>query len=919
MIKKRKTALTLMLIIAGLLGSVHIFAQQRETQVSGSVRDAITGDPIVDATFIIKGRVVGGNTDLEGNFNFGINLEPPFTLIFSAVGYDLREYEITEFSQVLQVRLRTKTEFSTPYVKQAVRREENLLQSTVSVQKNNIDDIRTQPSTDFYEGLADLRDVQMLTSGLTYQSINTRGFASVANPRMVQIIDGVDNAPPGLNYSLGNMVGISPLDVAEIELVSGPSSALYGPNAFNGILFMNSKSPFDYTGLSAMMKNGITSEATSSTNPFIETALRYSEPISDNFAVKFNLSYFRGTDWQATDYSDLDAETVINPQKGRGINPAYDGVNIYGDEIAQTFSISNDGSTETVRVSRTGYEEQDLTSNLAESVKFDASFHLRFGTTDVVGQYRLGYGNGQFQATNRYVFRDLMQQQFKLEAVDPNFTLRAYATFEDAGNSYDMRFLSWNLNRAWKSDEDWFTDYAAAYSGGVDANWTRDHDAAREYADRDRLVPGTQQYEVMFDSISTLADPARGSMIVDKSRMYHVEGLYDFTNMIKVVNFMVGGNYRSYQLNSEGNLFNDADGAITITEFGGFAQLSKSILDDRLQFLLSARYDKNANFDGRFTPRASIVYSGGRKKEHNLRVTYQTGFRNPSNQSQYIGLDIGILKLLGGAQDNISNYAVDVNLDSATTVTITGQQVYDNAYTAASVQSFASTGDASALTQATVNPLVPEQVTTLEVGYRGIFNKRMFLDLTYFRNTYTNLITTADVIVPLTGSVADGSGATDIANGDFAAFQLYTNVEDQVSAQGISASFNLLLDLDFRLFGSYNYTALQSDDINEAEIPGFNTPTNRFTVGLSNANLYKGFGFKASTRWSDSYMWRSNFAEGEIPVINITNLQFTYDVPESNIRLKIGGSNIFNQSYQLAVGLPSVGAQYYFQITFNEF
>ena len=923
----RKLTLTLMLLITGLFCSMNAYAQS-ETRVNGSVRDAVTGEPIVGATIIVKGRVIGSSTGLEGDFDFGINLAPPFTLIFSAIGYELREQDITEDYQELRVALRTKMIFEMPFIKHAVRQEENLLQSAVAVQKTDLGHIRNMASTDFYEGLGQLRDVSLTTSSLTFQSINTRGFASIGNPRMVQLIDGVDNAPPGLNFSIGNMVGVSPLDVAEIELVSGAASALYGPNAFNGVLFMNTKNPFDYTGLSVLMKNGWTLSDDAGTNPFNELAFRYAETINNNTAFKVNVAYMRGADWEARDYSDADTESLINPNKGRGINPAYDGVNIYGDEIVNTFFLPNfEGGVDTARIARTGYEEKDLVDYIAESLKFDASLNYRLtDEIEVSAQYRLGYGNSQFQATNRYAYKDLMMHQFKVEAISPDFMLRAYSTVENAGNSYDTRFLAWNMNRAWKSDEQWFTEYLGSYTGLINTGNAGNHAAARTFADRDRLIPGTEAFETMFDSISTLADLRTGSQIIDRSRLYHVEGLYDFTNALnKAVNFVIGGNYRAYQLNSQGNLFNDADGPIGVAEYGAYAQASKALLkDERLQVLGSIRYDKNSNFNGRITPRASIVYSTGKNKENNFRFSYQTGFRNPSNQAQYIGLDIGVLKLLGGSQDNIDNYSVDipyaVNDTTGAIATVSGQSVYDNSYTAASVQAFSASGDPADLVQSTVATILPEQVTTFEVGYRGVFNKRLFVDLNYFRSTYTNFIGNTTVIHPLTGSTADASGIGDLATGKFSPFQLYTNATGEVVSQGAAISFELLLDLDFRLRGNYNYTTYTlGDGVRESDIPGFNIPTNRFTVSLSNPNIYRGIGFQISHRWSEAYTWRSSFGTGDIPVINVTNLQFTYDVPETGVRIKIGGSNIFGTDYKTAFGAPMVGSQYFVQLTFNEF
>ena len=56
----------------------------------------------------------------------------------------------------------------------------------------------------------------------------------------MQLLDGVDGQAPGLNFPIGNILGASELDVESVELIPG-ASALYGPNAMNGILLLNSK------------------------------------------------------------------------------------------------------------------------------------------------------------------------------------------------------------------------------------------------------------------------------------------------------------------------------------------------------------------------------------------------------------------------------------------------------------------------------------------------------------------------------------------------------------------------------------------------------------------------------------------------------------------------------------------------------
>lgn len=67
----------------------------------------------------------------------------------------------------------------------------------------------------------------------------------------------MDNQAPGLNFSVGSVIGLSELDVDNMELLPGASSALYGPGGMNGTVLINSKNPFKYQGLSFQIKQGI--------------------------------------------------------------------------------------------------------------------------------------------------------------------------------------------------------------------------------------------------------------------------------------------------------------------------------------------------------------------------------------------------------------------------------------------------------------------------------------------------------------------------------------------------------------------------------------------------------------------------------------------------------------------------------------
>ncbi len=900
-----------------------------ETIISGQVLDAETGNPLPGVNVTVQGKVLGTATDADGRFELRLSQDPPVVLIFSSVGYRRQQIEITAAEETdLTVRMEQETLVGADVVISASRVEESILQSPVSIEKMDLIEIENTASADFYDGITNLKGVQMTASSLTFKSINTRGFATIANSRFVQLIDGMDNAAPGLNFPAGNLIGISPLDVASVELVPGAASALYGPNAFNGILIMESKDPFLYQGFSALLKTGLTDADEPETNPFGEIALRYAKAFDNKFAFKINASALRGTDWYATNYADVD-RNPLNAEVRGPASPSYDGLNLYGDEIATTINLDNaagtpQGTLGNIRVARTGYEERAIVDYDTESYKLSTSLHYLF-TDDLEGiyQYRLGLGTSVYQGANRYSLNNINLQQHKLELKSSNFFIRGYTSGEDAGDSYDSRFAAWNINRAWKSDQQWFTEYTAAYLGQFAAQGVppMDHEAARGFADRNRLIPGTPEFEAEKERITNLADLRTGSRFIDNSRMNHIEGNYDFSEFTDAVNIQIGGNYRNYHLNSEGTIFNDADDPIDINEWGAYTQLSRSLIDDHLKLTGSLRYDKNENFDGRFSPRASAVVTVDDEGLHNFRTSFQTGFRNPDTQSQFIGLDIGVATLVGGTEQNIDNYSVtapylDANGESQMTA-VEGRALYENSYTVNSALAFASSGNPADLEISDVDFIKPEQIRTWEIGYRGSIADMLRLDLNFYYSRYEDFQANTNVIVPLTGSVADASGIQDIANGRTKVFQLYTNVDESVTSYGFGMGLSYNLPQNFVLSGNYSYADFDLEEADPDVIPGFNTPNNRYTLSLENRNLAENLGFKITNRWSEEFRWEAGFGNGQIDSYNVTDVQFTYTIPEWRADIKLGGANVFNESYFQAFGAPTIGAQYYLSVRFD--
>jgi outer membrane receptor protein involved in Fe transport len=957
------------LLILSLLFCSITFAQ---STITGTVTDS-NNQAIPGANIQVVGDKAGTVTDGNGKFTLDFTNKFPFTIEVTSVGYETKKISITSNNQNVNVKLSGEETKLNEVVVSASRTPERILESPVTIERMGIKEVKRTASPTFYDGLENLKEVQMNTSSLTFKSINTRGFATVSNVRFMQLVDGMDNSSPLLNFVLGNMIGVSDIDVQSVELLPGASSALYGANAFNGIMFMNSKSPFTFPGISTYLKYGATSQDAAGTNEFHDFGIRMSHAFNNYFAAKVNMTFMSGTDWYATNYDD-------KYRQGQGITRSdknYDGINVYGDEVSTNIYNVGQGLVAAgllppalaalipkENVSRTGYNEVDLTNNKAANTKIDFSLHLRpFGNEklEVIWQSKFGYGNAVYQGANRYYLNNFFMQQHKLEFKGKNFFVRGYTTSEDSGNSYDMQFTGINVNRVWKSDQTWFGQYAGAYAQafaglipGVPAgNATAATAVARGVAETGRLTPGTAAFDAAFNKVINDPDVLTGSKLVDNSRIYHSDANYNFKDIIKFGEIQVGGSYREYQLNSHGRIYTDANGPIYYNEYGVYAQLQKKFMEDRFKFTGSVRYDKSKNFDGSYSPRVSLVYSAGEKKQHNLRASYQTGFRNPSTQDQYIGFNVGNAVLIGSAPDNLLRYsetrpvangspAIGQVYAGGSSVVMTGVNAYQNSYTLASVGAFGAfaaanpgntPGAAALLKKTNVGYVKPEKVQAFELGYRSQI-KDINIDLNGYYNIYNDFIGNTTAIAPLYGTASEtfdfAQGAPTyvtnpavqtlhaLANGNYRAYQLYTNTDVEITSLGFG------IGLSKRMFGNYdfgiNYNYAQFD-FDQAADPGFeagfNTPKHRVKASVGNDKLIENLGFNASVRWNNEYLWQSTMADGIIEAATVIDAQISYGLPKLKSLIKLGATNIGGKEYTQVIGAGAIGQQYFVSWTIN--
>jgi outer membrane receptor protein involved in Fe transport len=965
------------LLALGTMMCVSVSAQQ-STTVSGSVKNSKSKEAISAVSVTVKGTSTGTFTDDKGNFRFSTVQKLPFTLVFSSVGYQNKEVTVTSNNQEVNVDIDASFTLGDEVVVAASRVAERILESPVSIERISTAAIRNTPATNYYDMITNLKGVDVVSASLTFRSVGTRGFNNSGNVRLNQIVDGMDNQAPGLNFAVGSVIGLTELDVENIELLPGASSALYGSGGMNGTVLINSKNPFKYQGLSFQIKQGVNHIDNYQRNmaPFYDWSLRWAKKINDKFAYKIGAQLTQAQDWLAN--QDLDYSRTSGSQNGQAIpgsrlvDPNYDGVNVYGDETTQNMStiagqviaatglpgasiaafngflaanpaanlaafntfLNGVGAGALVSagvspilygaaparnyfnnqsVSRTGYYEKDVIDPNTVNFKLTGSLHYKLSDrTEASFQANFGTGNSVYTGSDRYSLKDLKMSQFKLELKSKNWYLRAYTTHENSGNSFNATITTRLFNEAWKASSTWYPQYMASFVTARDAgaDLITAYNAARAFADQGRPT-GYIGASDLFLKVAQTPISKGGGLFLDRSRLNVFEGQYNLTEDLGLAKsgteLLVGMSARQYVLNSQGTLFADTASTIKINEFGAYAQLSQKLFDDVLKLTVSSRYDKNTNFKGRFTPRASAVVKLA--KDHNLRFSYQQAYRFPTTQNQWINLLIGGgTRLMGGLPQLRDYYKFSSN----------------PAYTVASVQAFGGSALAGApntglLQQQQFGDFKPESSQSFEVGYKGLIAQKILIDVYGYWATYKDFLSSVNVIQARTAPTGAASFSDLLDANKRVVYSIATNTPGNVKTSGWGASVEYLLPRNFSFSGNIYHDEI--GDLPAGFVSYFNTPKYRVNMSFANGGFGKDnrYGFNIVYRWANSFYYEGTFGAGMVPWIRTVDAMVSYKLPATKSLIKIGGTNIFNKYYRTGWGNPQIGGLYYISYGWNVF
>lgn len=874
--------------------------------LKGKVTDKKNNDELPGATIKVKGTNIATSSGRGGLFSVEVK-KFPVTLQVKYIGYDNFELKINSFtSSLLKIELNEKEEDIQEIEIKSSRITEKEKESPITVESMGSKQIKEAAASTFYEGLGNMKGVDITAASLGFRVVNTRGFNSTSPVRSLQLIDGVDNQSPGLNFSLGNFLGACELDLKKVDIISGASSAFYGPNAFNGVISMESKNPFESKGLTIQSKIG--------ERQMREFCFRLAQVIKGKNGkekLAYKICYFgmSAYDWEAKNYNPSS-----DSKKGLGNPGRFDAINIYGDEVTSYGNDFTDPESQRTYpglgiIYRDGYKETDLVDYNTHNNKFNAAVHYKITPkTELIYAFNMGGGTTVYQGENRYSLKNIRFWQNRLEwQKKDKFFIRIYSTNEDAGDSYDAVFTAMRLNEAIDNNVHWYDTYRTfwaypgfGFKGKVKAlpgypEWLVSDSISKEewvakkltpFLDfyKDSLIkwhemnlnnvnrysykkyaPGSERFDSMFNDIVTRKFNDRGTRFYDKSALYNFQAEYKFKT--KLGDIVTGVSGRIYRPDSRGTIFKDTAGLkITSYEYGVYSGIDKKFSNNHWKVNVTSRLDKNQNFNFLFSPAASILYLP--RKEHNFRFTISRAIRNPTLADQYLYYNIGRAILIG----NLSGF--------------------DSLITLESLDEWRENLDVSKIVYRKVAPISPEKVLTFECGYKAELFKSLFIDMGYYYSIYT------DFIGYNIGAVAKfGTGGFPV--GGIQVYRLAANSEDKVSTTGFNLGYSYFFK-KYSFTGNYSYNTINLRNTDDPIVPAFNTPKNKFNLGFSGRECklpfsdYKRFGFGVSYKWIEGFEFTgSPQFTGFIRSYDMFDAQINYFFPKQYLTVKIGGSNLF--------------------------
>ena len=786
-----------MCIAALMLGSLPARAQDRDTGKAPAIRGLVIdvgGHPIAGASVSVVGTQVRTTSGADGSYAIE-GLKPgSYELHVEAPAYDSGVVAIDVLSgQVASgdIVLGKAGSAAEEIVVTASRLPEKLLDAPASIESVDERELATTGGASYLSALANKKGIDFANTGINEQRISARGFATLFYSRMLEMVDGRVATLPGTGLPQGNLLPTTSLDMRAIEVVVGPASALYGPNAHDGVINIVTKTPWDESGVAASVRGG--------SQDLMDAQARVAGIVANQFGWKINGQVLRAIDF------DPDPNSQSH----------YYGTHIFEKQLVGEYDVG--------------------------SLKLDGTLYYKKNGWLLQGTYGWSENDG-FALTNlgRNHIRGWDVDDESMQLSSKRWYARVTRTGNDGGRTYALNTLA----------------AVAEKLGGVPTDPAALEALRRqiEYVDHSQLYDSELQYRDVLANISLTTG---------------VQGKY-------------------YMPDSQGTYLDDKMKPLRATEIGGYLQLERAILGERLNLVGAARLDHHSDYDAQFSPKTAVVYSPTPLQK--IRVGYNRAFKSPTILENHL-------------------LVRDVNVGNASGFIIK---------------------DAMGNVLSRIDPLRPEQVNSLEVGYKAELGEHVFVDAVAYNSWYDNFISPlhpvanpASMTMPTFAFRPDGS---EIAAGTAAAGTLltYTNF-GQAVVRGLDVGADWAITRKIQLSASsslIDLASFTSTDPLSKSLP-LNAPEYKLKGSLlvQNLGLRNSFG-RISGRWNSAYVFQSGYWDsekllgGELPSRFVMDVSAGYQF-SGGISLLAVVNNVFDDHNLDVLGSPIVGRFGYLQLSYT--
>lgn len=589
-----------LLLSAALLLFYFLAFSQDKITLSGNVKDE-KKQPLPGATVVAKGTSTGTTTDNSGNYTLEVPKETK-ALVISFIGYDDQEIAVdgSKGNQTLNVDMATASIGLNQVVISASKKKEKLLDAPASVSVLNSDKLEKNIVTTPVEQLKTAPGVDVMRTGLVSSNVVVRGFNNIFSGSVLNVIDNRIGAVPSLRVNAYQLVPTSNLDFERIEVVRGPASALYGPNASSGVIHIITKSPLDQekkfettvamtSGFTVLDKSYRPLEGgkTLSGN-IINPEFRHSGKLfNGKFGYKISGSYFQGRDYPVVDSREpYEGDSILfgSVANGQIFRPDTLGYSYVTDSVGHTDTFTNLD----IKRFHKDYDIRKFSADARFDIKpiDDILITINGGVAGSRNIELTGLGAGAAGGDKGMWIYWYLQARFKWK----NLFIQYFINSSNAGNTYLIPQLSASSRSAYNA--------------------------------------------------TSPPSPYQVQKLIDHSKL-HVAQIQHSVNPIEQLGLIYGVDVLITMPDTKGTINGRFENEDNLVQAGGYIQAESDPLK-WLKLVAAFRIDYNSIIKNvSFSPRAAVVFKPA--VGHNIRITYNRAFDSPNTLNQFLDLSNGLI------------------------------------------------------------------------------------------------------------------------------------------------------------------------------------------------------------------------------------------------------------------------------------